>query len=287
MTELPEKPCSCLLIRRGEIMPRANRHYVPGYAWHITHRCHRKDFLLKFARDRSRWLHWLFEAKKRYDLHVLNYTITSNHVHLLVMDRGDREAIPKSIQLIAGRTGQEFNRRKSRKGAFWEDRYHATVVETDEHLLRCIVYMDLNMVRAGVVKHPSEWPFGGYIEIQRPRERYSLIDHKLLMDLLGFRSLDSLVQAHRNWVSAALAKNPGDREAQWTESVAVGRRDFVETVRDKLGVKVKGRRLSGTEEHCHLEEEQAAYRSGFMPENGAVSRLNMRFWEIYPEISMQ
>ena len=29
-------------------MPRANRHYIPGYVWHITHRCHKKEFLLKF-----------------------------------------------------------------------------------------------------------------------------------------------------------------------------------------------------------------------------------------------
>jgi putative transposase len=54
-------------------MPRANRHYIPGCVWHITHRCHKKEFLLKFARDRRRYLQWLFEAKKRYGLSVLNY----------------------------------------------------------------------------------------------------------------------------------------------------------------------------------------------------------------------
>jgi hypothetical protein len=59
-------------------MPRANRHFVPGYVWHITHRCHRKSFLLKFARDRRRYLHWVFEAKKRFGLAVLNYVVTSN-----------------------------------------------------------------------------------------------------------------------------------------------------------------------------------------------------------------
>jgi putative transposase len=64
-------------------MPRANRHYIPGYVWHITHRCHKKEFLLKFARDRRRWLRWLFEARKRYGFSVLNYTVASNHVHLL------------------------------------------------------------------------------------------------------------------------------------------------------------------------------------------------------------
>ncbi len=73
--------------------------------------------------------------------------------------------ISKSIQLIAGRTGQEYNNRKSRKGAFWEDRYHATAVESEMHLFKCLVYMDFNMVRAGVVNHPEQRAPGGYQEI--------------------------------------------------------------------------------------------------------------------------
>ena len=101
-------------------MPRANRHYLPGYAWHITHHCHKKEFLLKFSQDRQRYLHWLFEAKKRYGLSVLNYTVTSNHIHLLVVDTG-KEVISRSFQLVGGRTGQEYNQRKDRKGAFRED----------------------------------------------------------------------------------------------------------------------------------------------------------------------
>jgi REP-associated tyrosine transposase len=59
-------------------MPRANRHFFPGYGWHITHRCHRKIFLLKFARDRQRYLRWVFEAKKRFGLSVLNHIVTCN-----------------------------------------------------------------------------------------------------------------------------------------------------------------------------------------------------------------
>jgi putative transposase len=103
-------------------MPRASRHYIPGYVWHITHRCHKKEFLLKFARDRRRYLQWLFQAEKRYGLSVLNYMMTSNHIHLLVRDKDQREVIANSMQLVAGRTGQEYNRRKDRRGAYWEDR---------------------------------------------------------------------------------------------------------------------------------------------------------------------
>ena len=54
-------------------MARAKRHYIPGHIWHITHRCHKREFLLKFAKDRRRWLQWLFEAKKRYGVAILNY----------------------------------------------------------------------------------------------------------------------------------------------------------------------------------------------------------------------
>ena len=35
--------------------------------------------------------------------------VTSNHVHLLVVDDGDRNVIPRSMQLVAGRPGQEYN----------------------------------------------------------------------------------------------------------------------------------------------------------------------------------
>ncbi len=78
--------------------------------------------MLKYARDRQQYLRWLFEAKKRFGIRILNYTVTSNHIHLLVQDNRGREVLPKTMQLTDGRTAQECNRRKNRKGAFWEDR---------------------------------------------------------------------------------------------------------------------------------------------------------------------
>ena len=93
---------------------------------------------------------------------VMNYMVTSNHIHLIVFDKEGGEVIPKSMQLVAGRTAQEYNERKGRKGAFWQDRYHATAIESGEHLARCLIYVDLNMVRAAVIDHPSQWSFSGY-----------------------------------------------------------------------------------------------------------------------------
>lgn len=67
---------------------------------------------------------------------MLNYMVTHNHIHLLVKDTAV-QVIPQSMQLIAGRTAQEYNQRKGRQEAFWEDHYHATAIEVGEHLHRC------------------------------------------------------------------------------------------------------------------------------------------------------
>lgn len=206
-------------------MPRAKRNYAPGYVWHLTHRCHNREFLLKFERDRLRWRHWLFEARKRYALSVLDYIVTSNHIHLLVRDT-ERSSISKSMQLIAGRVAQEYNSRKSRRGAFWEDRYFATAVATDRHLALGLVYIDLNMVRAGVVDHPSQWRVGGFNEIQSPGCRYRIIDIDALCELTASKTPEVFRLRHRTWVEQELVRGNMTRKPEWTETAAVGPDDF-------------------------------------------------------------
>jgi putative transposase len=242
-------------------LARAKRHYIPGQIWHITHRCHKREFLLKFAKDRERYLKWLYQARKQYGLSILNYMITSNHVHLLVVDDGGREVIPRAMQLVAGRTGQEYNQRKQRKGAFWEDRYHATAVESGDHLARCMVYIDTNMVRAGVVTHPDQWTHCGYHEIQEPRKKNVLIDYERLKDMLGIGSYDRLRESHQQWVNGYLDKSEKIREEEWSRSIAVGSQPFVESVRKMLGIRAKGRDVIEGSKGYQLREEASGYRA--------------------------
>ncbi len=260
-------------------MPRANRHYLPGYVWHITHRCHKREFLLKFSRDQRRWLQWLFEAKKRFGVSILNYTVTSNHIHLIIRDCRKREAIPQTIQLVAGRTGQEYNQRKNRNGAFWEDRYHATAVEADFHLIQCMIYVDLNIVRAGVVSHPSQWPFCGYNEIQNPRQRYSLIDYEAVGDIFCIRSMDEFKKTYRGWVEEALRKE-GQREPRWSESIAIGSEAFVRDVKEKLGGKAMWREIIGADGSYELREPATAYATNFGTENERLRSQNAFYLDI-------
>ena len=249
-------------------MPRANRCYVEGHIWHVTHRCHRRRFLLRFVRDRRAWVDWLYEARRRLGLCVLDYTVTSNHVHLLVRDRG-LGVIADSMQLIAGRTAQAFNDRKHCNGAFWEDRYHATAVDDGTYLARCLVYIDLNLVRAGVVADPALWETGGYHEIQSPVQRYRIIDRDALAQALGLDDPTRIAPLHREWIEAALQQRHREREPHWSESVAVGRRAFVERVQADLHTRARVRRIDAVSggERFILHDPGAPYSFTFATEN--------------------
>ncbi|HEY7657343.1 MAG TPA: transposase [Burkholderiales bacterium] len=254
-------------------MPRASRHFLPGQLWHLTHRCHEKAFLFRFARDRRRYRYWLVEAKERFGLCVLNYVVTSNHVHLLVQDTGER-VIARSMQLVAGRIAQEYNQRKERQGAFWEDRYHATAIEPDRHLQRCLVYIDLNMVRAGVVRHPAAWAHGGYKEIQDPPKRYALIELSRLSALCGFGDVDKFQRAHRQWIEEALLNDERKRDARWSEALAVGSQAFVEQVKRNLALRARHREIEEANGSYALREPVWAYTGIFGSENARLGAGN-------------
>jgi putative transposase len=243
-------------------MPRANRIFLPGHVWHITQRCHRREFLLKVRRDRHCWLKWLREARRRYGLCVLNYIVTRNHIHLLVQDRGHGEIAP-AMQLVAGRAAQTYNVRKGRLGAFWQDRYHATAVESDEHFLRCMTYIDLNMVRAGVVTHPSHWRECGYREIQRQPQRYRIIDMAALCRLLEHDSVETLVRRLAQAAQCELDQRPVLlREPAWTESIAVGGQTFLQAFKAELGPRALSCALDESNGLSCLRESPAWYDAG-------------------------
>lgn len=242
-------------------MPRADRYMLEGHAYHLTHRCHNRDFLLRFARDRDAYREWLRVGARRYKVPIFAYAITCNHVHLVVHVR-DRDAVGRLMDLAAGATARQYNRRKRRSGAFWEGKYHATAVESGAHLWRCIRYADLNMVRSGKVAHPQEWRWCGYDELVGQRERYRILDMDGLTEHLSGVVSSSLFETYAVDMEKTLSARIAVRETVWTQGLAVGSRPFVERVVSDVG-RIERQyiqlRSVGADSWCVREDAQSAY----------------------------
>jgi len=188
---------------------------------------------LKFARDRDAYRSKMREALRQFEIWLLDYCLTSNHVHLLI-DAEERLEVSGFMQKVAGEFARGYNQRKGRTNAFWGDNFHATLVDSGEYLWRCLRYIELNMVRCGVVSHPREWEWCGHREIMGTRKRYRLLDLDRLCWRLATEDLDGMdgMRSHlANTLEERIARDELKREACWTESLAVGNPSFLERIK--------------------------------------------------------
>ena len=108
------------------------------------------------------------------------------------------------------------------------------MIEEGLHGWNCMAYIELNMVRAGRVAHPAQWPWCSYGEWMGERRRYRVIDTKECLRVLGGASLEEFRANYDALIVSRLAKDSMAREPQWTESIAVGSRTFVEGIGQKV-----------------------------------------------------
>jgi putative transposase len=137
----------------------------------------------------------------------------------------------------------------------------------------------MNMVRAGVVDHPSQWPHSGYKEIQRPRRKNILIDYEKFMELQGADNYDQAKRDHEGW-AAELLVNGNGWDDKWTKSIAVGNKEFVDKVKSKLGILAQGRDAKETDEGYQLREPIEAYSPHLEAKKGDIGPENTYYWNI-------
>jgi len=142
-------------------MPRLPRYVLPGVPQHIIQRGNNRQAIFACEEDYRVYLDWLRRAAEQYGLRIHAYVLMTNHVHLLATP-GAEDSIGKTLQSLGRRYVQYFNHRYARTGTLWESRYRATVIDSDSYLLACSRYIELNPVRAAMVREPGEYPWSSY-----------------------------------------------------------------------------------------------------------------------------
>ncbi len=179
-----------------------------------------------------------------------------------------------------GANGAGVQPEKESKGGLLGRSLPCNGVESGDHLARCMVYIDTNMVRAGVVSHPAMWPFCGYNEIQGPRRKNVLINYEKLQRLLGAASYKQLKSSHKGWIDEYLGDGLQARQDEWTRSIAVGSRPFIEKVKNILGFRAKGREVIEGFEGYQLRERSAGYEAFFGVQKDYIGLENTYRWDI-------
>lgn len=143
-------------------MPRVARIAPEENIYHILTRGNNRQDIFKGERDYRKYIEILQKYKERYKFSLYHYVLMKNHVHLVLetsLNRGSLAAIMKGINLSYA---QYYKTKYGHIGHFWQDRYKSILVSKDEYLLVCGSYVELNPVRARVVKDPKDYHWSSY-----------------------------------------------------------------------------------------------------------------------------
>lgn len=142
-------------------MPRKPRLFLPDQPQHIVVRGHNRDPVMARLEDFRFMYRCMLEATTNHSVAVHAWVLMHNHIHLLLTP-SDANALPKTMQSIGRRYARYFNRVYHRSGSLWEGRYKSALIDTDEYLMSCYRYVELNPVRAGIVRSPEDYSYSSY-----------------------------------------------------------------------------------------------------------------------------
>jgi hypothetical protein len=234
--------------------------------YHVISRTALSGFPLETA-EKDYLLGLINRLNKFYFVDVLGFCVMSNHFHLvtrmypaeyfsddLVRERLEkwfpegREISEQTIARFRDRWSslaqfvkdikqgftRYYNKRHGREGYFWNGRFKSLIVQNGRSLVNLLAYVDLNPVRAGIVKRPEQyrWCSLGYHVQTGNRDGLLCVDFG--MKEWGEKEPDQIIRAYRQFVYETGAIDTGKGKPMDPEIVRKERRKNFELKRFEL-----------------------------------------------------
>ena len=174
-------------------MPRRARLSVAGVPWHIIQRGNNRAVCFHAEGDYRRYLDDLAEQSKRFGCAIHAYVLMTNHVHLLLTPQ-EKDSAGLLMKHLGQRYVQYINRTYRRSGTLWEGRFRSCLTQSEQYVLACYRYIELNPARAAMVRHPRDYRWSSF-------------------HANGDGKQDALVTPHEQYLG--LARNAEERRANY------------------------------------------------------------------------
>jgi putative transposase len=142
-------------------MPRTARVLVDQGYYHIVTRGIDRRRLFRYKQDYESFLDIVVNYLKQFKVHVMNYCLMPNHLHLL-MKAGLASDLPVFMKAILQVYAAKFRGKYKSVGFIFQNRYKSQLIDNDAYLLECARYIERNPVRAKIVEDVADYPWSSY-----------------------------------------------------------------------------------------------------------------------------
>lgn len=156
-------------------MSRLPRNNMKTPFFHVITQGIEKSFIFEKPEDIKYYVKIMYKIKEEHNINIIAYCIMNNHTHMLIETKSI-EQLSKYMQRINTTYGKYYNKKYSRVGYVFRDRYKAEGIYSEKHLYNCIKYIHNNPVKAGICNKAEEYPYSNYKMMKTEfKERYSLM----------------------------------------------------------------------------------------------------------------
>jgi putative transposase len=184
---------------------------LPDVAVHVIQRGNNRAACFVSNDDRRFYLFHLARMLPKTGCLLHAFCLMTNHVHLL-LTAAELKGCGLLMKSIGELYARYFNKSYKRSGYLWEGRFKSCLVQSEDYVLTCYRYIDLNPVRGGLARRGDEYPWSSY--------RFNAMG-----DASGFLS------PHDEYVR--LGSAPAERQAMYRELIAeVQGRETLQEIRN-------------------------------------------------------
>ena len=218
-------------------MPRIGRVVAPNMPHHVVQRGHNRNTVFVDDDDYSYYLDTLGNWSRHLQVKVYAWCLMTNHVHLLLDPGDDIKSIGLLMKRLAGRQTRFVNKQENRTGSLWDGRYKMSIVDSDEYFLQCCRYIELNPVKAKMVKRPADYRWSSY------RENAGL-SPSAIVDRHGFTNLSDIsFEGYQEYVAENTPSSEAEFISQRLESNRLtGGSRFVKEIERRTGIRLEYKR---------------------------------------------
>jgi len=214
------------------VMSRPLRIEYGGALYHVISRGNEQRPIVTDDVDRRKRLDWLRRTVETYGWRLHAFALMSNHEHLFV--ETPEPNLSAGMQYLNGSYTGYFNRRLGRAGHLFQGRFKAHLVDEQGYFQGVSRYIHLNPVRAGLVRHPQQYPRSSYAGYIRAAASLNWVTYDRVLLDFGPGSVAVCRRRYMRYVQAGVHEPAPSPFADAVEGLIVGSEDFVKRIKDLL-----------------------------------------------------
>lgn len=212
-------------------MPRKARFTVENGTYHVMLRGNNRTRIFHNDDDFNYFLELLKENKEKYGLKVHHYALMDNHVHLIIQSP-DGAHLSAAMKRITVTYTRYYRKLYKGIGHFFQDRFKSFLIQEGKYLLECGRYVELNPVRAGMVKSPDDYRWSSY-NVYAGKSKPGMVDYNPEYEGLG-EDNERRSERYCRYIKDGILERRS--EARFFKQGAYGSKEFIESLQ-KQGLK--------------------------------------------------